>query len=456
MRRFKRITGVCLAAGMAAGLISGCGGGTAAKTTTSAAATTKAETASQSSQSGNSSDKVTLRMAWWGGDARHKALLATIDAYTAKHPNVSIEAEYQGYDGYYEKMMTELSSGTAPDIFQFHANWVPDVQGADHYLADLSKFPVVDYSQLPETIIEGSDTYKGERVLYSCSEGGQVMYVNTDVASKFGIDLTKNYTWDEWLQLGKSIHEQDPDTYLMTADIDVLNRLILPIAVSQQTGTSMVDADYKMTFSEEQLTKALQLIADLYDTGTCEPYGDASVFVGQMDQNNKWINGQIGVLLDIVGGYAKYKASITSELGAMAIPRFEGAKCSGVDFSGDMGYSINDKSKNKEVAADFLNYMFNDPEANSILLTNLGYPASKEAQSTLAAAGKIDKVQQDAAAISEKDAIKYTSASNNTDLETIRKNDLQEMIYGEMTPEETAKDIIEQYTDTLNQMKSAK
>ena len=111
MKRIKRVTGVCLAAGMAAGLISGCGGGTAAKTTTSAAATTKAETASQSSQSGNSSDKVTLRMAWWGGDARHKALLATIDAYTAKHPNVSIEAEYQGYDGYYEKTGFRMCRG---------------------------------------------------------------------------------------------------------------------------------------------------------------------------------------------------------------------------------------------------------------------------------------------------------------------------------------------------------
>ena len=451
MRKIRNVAGAFLVATMAAGLISGCGGGSTAKESSGTASSTAG-----ASQTAGSEENITLRMSWWGGDSRHKALLSLIDAYQAKHPNVTIEAEYQGYDGYHEKMMTELSSGTAPDLMLFSAPWISEVQGEEHYLADLSQFSVIDFSQLPETIIEASDTFNGKKVMYSCSQGGSIMYANTDVASKYNIDLSKTYTWDEWLKLGQSIHEQDPDTYLMTADIDVLNKLILPIAVCQQTGESMIDKDYNMTFTKEQLTKALQLISDLYSTGTCEPYGDASVFVGQMDQNNRWINGNIAVLLDYVGGYAKYKASVSSELTPMAVPRFADAKCSGAGYSGDMGFCINDKSKYKETAADLLNYIFNDPEANKIVQTNLGFPASQEALNTLVSEGKVDKAQQDAAEISEKDSIIYSQAGNNTELETIRKDVLQEMIYGEMTPEEAAEDIIGQYTDTLEQLKNSK
>ena len=71
-----------------------------------------------------------------------------IEAYEKKNPNVSVEAEYQGYDGYYEKIMTTLSSNTAPDIIQLSKEWLPDIQGAKHYLADLSTGGV-EYAEGP-------------------------------------------------------------------------------------------------------------------------------------------------------------------------------------------------------------------------------------------------------------------------------------------------------------------
>ena len=105
----------------------------------------------------------------------------------------------------------------------------------------------------------------------------------------------------------------------MTADIDVLNRLIVLASISQQTGGSLIDEDtYDLNFTEEQMTEALQLIVDLYQTNTLEPFGEAAVFVGQMDQNNKWVNGKIGVLMDTTGSYAKYQASISGDLDAMS------------------------------------------------------------------------------------------------------------------------------------------
>ena len=71
-------------------------------------------------------DSVTLRFSWWGGDERHAATIAVIEQYEAAHPNVTIEPEYGSSDGYNDKLATQLSGGTAPDIIQididmFHA-----------------------------------------------------------------------------------------------------------------------------------------------------------------------------------------------------------------------------------------------------------------------------------------------------------------------------------------------
>ena len=324
-KNWRKLIAIALSTCLASAIV-GCGGDGSSNTT--AAQTGKSDStltsndsddASATKENENNGKEITLRFSWWGGDDRHKATLAAIEAYEKEHPNVKIEGQYQGYDGYYEKMITTLSSGTAPDIMQFHRDWVADVQGAKHYLADLSQLPV-DLSTLDKSVVESSGTYEGEPVLYSCTIGGQVMYVNTDFAEKYNFDTTKEYTWESLMAEGKRIHEEDPEAYLMSADIDVLNRLIILQYLAQMTGGSIVNEDYTLNFTKEQMTACLENILQLYETGTMEPFGESAVFVGQMEQNTKWINGKIGILLDITGATAKYEASIESELDCIVFP----------------------------------------------------------------------------------------------------------------------------------------
>lgn len=44
--------------------------------------------------------------------------------------------------------------------------------------------------------------------------------------------------------------------------------------------------------------------------------------------------------------------------------------------------------------------------------------------------------------------------SGNTDLEVIRKDLVQEVIYGDITPEEAAKSLMEQYQEILDELKA--
>jgi oligogalacturonide transport system substrate-binding protein len=44
--------------------------------------------------------------------------------------------------------------------------------------------------------------------------------------------------------------------------------------------------------------------------------------------------------------------------------------------------------------------------------------------------------------------------SGNTELEVVRKDLIQEVIYGDVTPENAAKELLEQYEEILGQLKT--
>ena len=69
-------------------------------------------------------DKCTLRFSWWGGDDRHEATLAAIKLWEQKHPDITITPEYGGWDGWTEKVSSQISGGTAPDVMQINYDWL--------------------------------------------------------------------------------------------------------------------------------------------------------------------------------------------------------------------------------------------------------------------------------------------------------------------------------------------
>ena len=72
-------------------------------------------------------EPVTLRFSWWGGDSRHEATIKAIESYMEKNPDITIEYEYMGFDTYYQKLLTQLSGGTQPDIVSVDYKWIGDL-----------------------------------------------------------------------------------------------------------------------------------------------------------------------------------------------------------------------------------------------------------------------------------------------------------------------------------------
>src|SRR5690554_4903274 len=82
---------------------------------------------------------VSLRFSWWGGEARHEATIAAIGRYMELNPGVRIVGEYTGYDGYYQRLVTQLAGRTAPDIIQLDQPWIPDLMTQGDLFLDLQE-----------------------------------------------------------------------------------------------------------------------------------------------------------------------------------------------------------------------------------------------------------------------------------------------------------------------------
>ena len=98
-------------------------------------------------------EPVTIRFSWWGGNSRHEATEAAAAAFMKKYPHITVECEYGAWDGWTEKVATQLNAGTAPDLMQFNWNWIYQFSGDGSKLADVAALGV-DLSAYPEKILE--------------------------------------------------------------------------------------------------------------------------------------------------------------------------------------------------------------------------------------------------------------------------------------------------------------
>ena len=133
-------------------------------------------------------DKCTLRFSWWGGDDRHEATLEALKKWGELHPDITITPEYGGWDGWTEKVSSQISGSTAPDIMQINYDWLvtfsPDGDGF-YDLGLLSKY--IDFSQFEnETLSFGRMNDKLNAVTVSVS--GRGLFYNSEVYRRFGAE----------------------------------------------------------------------------------------------------------------------------------------------------------------------------------------------------------------------------------------------------------------------------
>ena len=130
------------------------------------------------------------------------------DAFTKENPDIKVNVQVIPWDSLLQRLTTDITGGTAPDIAIIGTRWLLDftAQGVaeplDGYLTPEFKGAFIDTFLSPSVI-------DGKTMGLPVAASARAMVINKHVFEKAGATAPK--TWDEFLTAAKAIKEKVPD-----------------------------------------------------------------------------------------------------------------------------------------------------------------------------------------------------------------------------------------------------
>ena len=452
----KKLLAMGLSVTMIAGMLTGCGssstesGDSTASTSQTQSEVTEQNTASEISQTAASDDEpITLRFAWWGGDERNAATLEVIEQFEALHPNVTIEAEYGGNDGYHDKLATQLASGTAADIVQVDPETFPQYVSTGDYFVNYMDYSNMDLSTFDENYIslEINARYDGKQLGLPTGISGAGILVNQDLADEIGIDFTQAYTWDDLLEMGRKVREYDDSMYLLCANKEYIVNLIVFNYGKQLCGSTLFDKETgELNITEEQMAELMQYVKKLYDEGVVAPASYQAAYGGDNLQSDaNWIAGKYVSALTYISTIDVMVAANDSANYSMSqLPMLSGCTEKGWASNTPQVMAVTKTCEHPEMAVEFMNYFFNNETALATLGATRSVPPTENARKICSENGKLSEVTMEGANIAAAaGGTPNDKISSSEEAKTILFDAVETVGYGATTPEEAASEIID-------------
>jgi len=320
-----------------------------------------------------SKDPVTIRMYWWGGDARHERTKQVIALFEKKYPNITVKPEFADWNGYWEKLATSTAGKNMPDVVQMDAQYLAEYSNRGA-LADLSKLDV-NLSGM-EASVRGTGQVDGKQYAAPISTSSMAVIVNTDLLAKVGVPLpadTDTWTWGEFNTWAAQVSKASSGAaYGSQLDADIVQLQLF----ARQSGEQLFK-DGKVVVSPKTVAAYFQTNLDRISSGAA---AGASVFaetaglpLDQLPISTGKAATQIGYATQV----SAYAAASHANLKLVPLPTVSKGSKDWNFFKPGMYWSVSSQSKHPAEAALLTNFFLNDSGAAKILGSERGIPAVK-------------------------------------------------------------------------------
>ncbi|GHT63210.1 sugar ABC transporter substrate-binding protein [Spirochaetia bacterium] len=333
-----------------------------------------------------------IRFTWWGNEERNEATLKVISAYEALHPGVKITPEYSGYDGVYNKLMSQIAGGNAPDVFTLSAEWLAPV---------VSQKAALNVTNLLDVSTHNPEVNKScsiDGVLYGAniSLNANVVYFNKTLADELGIKVpTGSYTWDDLIRIcaeaymksgGKVYGMQDPR---MQRDLQDL----IPVWNITHLGK-----EPPFPWTDKEMIMTGQDVANFMDYFGKLPAGvilPPAESVNLQQQDLPFLHRKTLMGFQFASWFGYYQGMTKDELVMIEYPHDGKGKGAAVFAKPGLITCVYANSKNPRVAVDFINYLANDPEVGKTLKSVRGVlPSTSQRNAVLSSPGILTDTDQ--------------------------------------------------------------
>lgn len=452
MKRGKKLAVWMAGAVLAAGLLSGCQKQQEPKADE---AQGQVQEGAQQAAGEDSKEQVTLRFSWWGGDSRHEVTLACIEAFEKENPNIKIEAEYGGFDGYQDKMSASLSGQTEADIMQMDQPWMATfmAQNPDFFVNIRDYEDCISLDGFSEDFLEDFCVYSDKLVSLPTGTNALNLLANKAVMDKAGITFSDVITWDDFYEQGKKVNETDPESYFINMDNGIAF-YATRIYLMQMTSRQLINEDYTLGVTIDELEEAFAYTKKLYDDKVIIPYEESMIFKGAPQDNPKWNNDQLGCWLNwsSTADQQQWEDNAVS----LPYPRIEGAENSGVLIRPAQVLVVSSNCEHPREAMKFLDFMFNQEAGILALKDCRSIPPTEKGRQILEENGLISSQASQAVALAVEDpGMPELVVPNTTEVTDTFDAVIEKMIYGQYeSPRAAAEEAHKLMSDMLATVKA--
>jgi ABC-type glycerol-3-phosphate transport system substrate-binding protein len=279
-----------------------------------------------------------------------------VDAWNGENPDIQVEIVPAGWDGIYDKLITQFNGGAAPDIIHYEAAGIVPF-AVDGYLADLTDLMSADFvADVPEGVMS-TVTVEGQVVGYPTELQSYMVFANRMLLEQAGVEVPTGdtMTWDELQDIAHATTAstgaglgwglKSPTAAFMTMG---------PTFGGTFFEGSGADATLEVGAGELAIP---EIVADMTAAGTIAP---VTLTQSGSEVLASFYAGQVA--LTIQGSYqaANIAADAPEGFDWVVLPPLEGSAGAG-QAANPQTLSINIDSAHVEEAAQFLDF-FTQPE----------------------------------------------------------------------------------------------
>lgn len=323
-----------------------------------------------------------VNVSWWSiwdpasGGGGGKYFSEVVSRFNAENPGIVVTMYGQGgYDGVAEKLEAAIIAKKPPVMAQLEVSFLArfGVKAAD-LSKYISKATIDNYN----AGLLASSYDNGVLKAVPINQSTPILYLNTELLKKAGLDTNGPKTWDELVAWADKIHAMDPNLFGFAAywDSDAWYWESNVYAY----GGEIVKGD-KVAFNNETGWKIVQMWQDMVKKGSMlNSYGGTESGSGFM--YGRYKEGKVAMMLDSIGAMTELVKGTTIPFKTNVCYQPQGTKYSVVSGGANL-IILNDSTEaQKKAAGKFLEYIAQDKIVTGYATYSGYFPTTKSSLKT--------------------------------------------------------------------------
>jgi ABC-type glycerol-3-phosphate transport system substrate-binding protein len=299
-------------------------------------------------------DQVELRVWGWTIDRSDGISIHDIaDSYMARNPNVTIELMGTNWNEAYNSLLLMSTTGNMPDIVQVNRNWLQDFVKMG-ILEDLSaRVAASGFNDRFYEPLLGED--QGKTWILPYLGGNSALVINRGLFNELGLEVPT--TFEEFVEIGKRVSDPNNNFYatqFCMSEANVVGANVCNFGPILTSFGGQYVRDRKAAFNAPEGVRAMQWMIDMEKTQGIATPGSTTIDARRMRESMAAEN--VLMTFDGAWGTPFYANYPELEIEYVLMPRDMNVGT----VINIANWGIARDSKHKDVAWDFLQYVYSD------------------------------------------------------------------------------------------------